>query len=735
MHGVDPQAFAFAINNIHDGNIFEKFCLDFLAKILQYNFISAGGIRDRGIDGLEHTFHREHYERTIYQLSIEKDYKNKIKNSINKLNLNKIKYDQFIYVTNLQIKAIDQLIDELVAEYKKPIQIYDQNWLVSHVNDTESTIRAYYIFIESYLHKFSLPGASYEVANIVDDPRLYVFLRQQWDDNSGNLKLDDFLADSLILYALEETDPDRGILLSRDNIIDRIRSLVKFDPQLLHDKIEERLKILSKNPQRINHHTKDDTFCLRFEERLAIKNRNLHDIALYERFRIDTVQDIEKYIRSLLITGKNGFQIVEYILHSLFFKQGLEFANFILKGTCEDVIEKALPDIVNEAVDANTKLWKGNASSGNEIKSSLLITIRNMVYNGTTSQKQFLDQLSHTYMMLFLLQCDPKLSTYFNAMAGKLNVYVCTSIIIPALTERFLDEPNKRYTNLLIRAHQAGVKLVINEGILDELASHFKFIKAKFEEYYKDWEYLYTEELEILYVQQIMIRAYFYSRMRGKVNNFDDFLNSFVSPTMRHLDSDLIELLKNDLHIEYVSNSPIGLHLDPSKLKLLSIELTKHKPTRKRAETDAATILTIHELREKNNELGTSGVFGYSTWWLSSDIVTQRAITSVFGEHYKDSCYMRPDFLYNYISLSPTRNEIKDAFAEIFPTLLGLNISFHIPQEITDQVIQYTKEHKNATPTRIKAQLRELADNLKSDPTYRTRERVELFLNDRVKQL
>jgi hypothetical protein len=154
-----------------------------------------------------------------------------------------------------------------------------------------------------------------------------------------------------------------------------------------------------------------------------------------------------------------------------------------------------------------------------------------------------------------------------------------------------------------------------------------------------------------------------------------------------------------------------------------------------RAHTDAEVILTIYGLRQQGNELGTGGIFGYRTWWLSSDVTTQKAATAVCGAKYANGCYMRPDFLYNYISLAPTKGEITEAFSGLFPTLLGVNISFHMPSDITELVHTFVKAYKGMNPARIKATLRELAENLKQDSAYRTRNRVRLFLDDRLQQL
>ena len=91
----------------------------------------------------------------------------------------------------------------------------------------------------------------------------------------------------------------------------------------------------------------------------------------------------------------------------------------------------------------------------------------------------------------------------------------------------------------------------------------------------------------------------------------------------------------------------------PSKtdVDLLSAELTKYKHSDATARNDAKMILSIYELRKLNSEESGCDIFGYRTWWLSKDTSTMRVANNVFGDRYQASCYMRPDFLYNYISL------------------------------------------------------------------------------------
>ncbi len=730
------EAIKYALSLIKDGNIFEQFSQDLLAKVLGYTFIPAGGIRDRGIDGLEHTFSREGLERTVYQSSIERDYKAKIKDTIETLRKNKIRVNQLVYVSNQQIPKKDVLQDELVQKYKIPINIYDLDWLALHINDSDQTIRSFNIFVDSQLHEFNRPGKSYTVTNLELDPRVYIYLRQQVEERQDDLKLDEILVDTLILYSLEDTDPDRGILLKRDEILERVRQLVKFDPSVLSKLIDARLGALSSKPRRINHHREDDAYCLRYEERIHTQNRNLSDVALQEAFLSDTRVMIEAYKPSDKTFQDFLLPLIFDLVHLLFYRQGIEFADFVLHEEITATFEKSLPELVSEIVDRG----KYTGVNAQELKIALLTTIRNIVYDGTKNQKEFLTRLSRTYVMLLLLQCDPQLSTYFSSLANKLRIYVGTSIIIPALSEIYIEKESRRYTNLLLGARNTGVQLIINEAILSELVAHFRMIKRIFTEDYKGREEVFTDDLSVIYIREIMIRAFFYSRLRGQVDTFNNFLGRFISPSLKNIQDDLVQLLKGEFGIDYIQNDSFGIHLDSDEVTKIENELRKYKVDKTsfgslmKAHNDAQVMLTIHALRERNNELGSTGVFGYHTWWLSSDVTTQKAAVAASGKKYIRTCYMRPDFLYNYVSFAPTKGAVEESFRNVFPTLLGVSLSWELPDGVVKEIHEFLSEHRDQPPSRIKAAIREAIDNLKQKPDKITSDFIRDNLESHLKE-
>ncbi len=726
MTGADPRAVEFALGKIDDGAIFERFAKDFLSKVLGAQFVPAGGLHDRGIDGFEHAFFGDRAHLTVYQVSIDQDPKSKIRDTLDKLRKKGVPAERLFYVTNRAVPKKDVLAEDMFGAYKIPIFIWDIAWFKDHVNDSPGTVKSYYVFVDSHMHTFSQPGQSYVVADLAGDPRLFVFLRQLWDEYRGDVPLEDILADTLILFALEGTDPDRDILMSREEILGKIARLVSFDVGLLTDGIDRRLDVLSRKPRRINHHRKEDKFVLPYPTRLEIQNRNLEDTALYEGFKESTEQKVRSYLGDEAeITPEEAFQLVERVLHKIFSQQGVEFADFVLQGEAARAVEKSLPDIVGEVVAQS-----GLRASPSRVGPSLLMAIRDVVYNGTPDQAEFLRRLSRTYMLLFLLKCDPQLATYFASMSSLLRIYVCTSILVPALSEYYLDERNRRYANLLKAARNAGAKLVVNDTIIGELAAHFRMIKKTFEDMHAGSEDVYAEEPEILYIHEIMIRAYFYARLRGQLSGFDSFLETFVSKNMLRLEDDLVEWLREEFGIEYVPDSSQNIEVDRYELQQLERELAEHKSSPEKARNDAKLVLTIYALRAQANEKGEAGIFGYRTWWLSTDTMTQRAVKKVCGTKYPTSAYMRADFLYNYVSIAPSREVIDKTFQVMFPSLVGVSISYHMPDEVTGVVHSFVREHASLNPGRVKSVLRELSDRLKTDQARANRQYVKHFLDE-----
>jgi hypothetical protein len=626
----------------------------------------------------------------------------------------------------------DRLVDA-AFESGKTLAIRDLDWFRVNVNTSPATAQAYMVFVDSSLHKFNLPGTAYEVADLDHDPRVYVFLRQLLDDAPPSSSLNTVLTDALILFALEGTDPAKGILKTRTEILETIKTAISFEPALIEPNIDGRLASLSRKPRRIRHHPARRRtaggYCLPYETRLEIQNRNVRDRQLYEQYKADTLGHIAEVVpNTQQLIADQVFELFELVVHQIFRDQGLEFAAFYEHADASASIEKFLPDVIAKVVDRETP----RVSNRNRLKSDILMLLRHVIYRGTTAQLGFLQRLCRTYAILFLLRCDPRLATYFTTLASKLEVFVDNSILIPAMSEHLLDKEHQRYSNLLRGAHQAGTRLVISQGIVSELAAHFRLVIDNFRLYYEGREDVYDDESALLYVPDIMLRAYFYAKARRQVRTFNAFIKRFVNPeaATQRIEEDVIEWVKAEYGIEFVTDNSLNVHLDRDDLRALTDELSRTKGSDPRARTDARMVLTVYALRERNNEKGDAGIFGYRTWWLSTDTKTAQAVRSVLGSKYPVSCYMRSDFLYHFIALAPSRDSVDRVFSNMFPSLSGVSVSHYVPDSAIESVRSYVAEHTEMSPGRIKARIRELTDELKSVDRTPNSRAVRLFLDE-----
>ncbi|MCE9730944.1 hypothetical protein [Pectobacterium sp. IFB5596] len=716
---------------IDDGFLFENFSQEFLSARLGYKFLSSGGIKDRGIDGLEYASEDANRPTSIFQITIDKKSEQKLIDTLDKLRDNSINYSRLTYVTSVEVKNKDKLIDMSNDDYGINLRIFDAKWIADNCNDSPATQSVIINFISRHLREMQKPGKEFVVNDFVKDPRLYVFLMQQIGRSSHEGNLNDKLIDSLILYSLRDTDPDKYILMTSDQIESAVREMFDFEVERLRSKINKRLKSLSKKPnKKINHHTRDndDSYCLPYETRLKIIADNSKDKILYNSFMDEAESVLRTKLKDEEVQIKKLPEILKKIVELIYYQQGLEFSDFLLNGGGSDLFESNLSDTVDLVLDASNIIDKNR----NRVKSALIMAIRDIVYSGSPQAKEYLKSLSKTYLMLFLMKCDPHIISYFQQMAGKMRIFVCTSILVPAFSEVYLEDQNKRYWSLLKSAKSRGVRLLVNDTILDELLYHIKNSYRVFQDNYKDNIDQFISGSEE-FVDQILIRSFLYAKNENKVNSYELYLDNFVSINSPLAKQELIDFLNEEFGIDYVSSSTneMKVNIDNNDLITLVNELSSVKGSAAKARADANLILTIYALRDMHGETKSS-LEGYKTWWLSSDTATHRTVSRLFKQKYPVSCYMRPDFLYNYISFTPPKNKINALYENTFPNLLGVQISNHVSSDIGRQVRQLIIGHGEKSSGRVKAKIRQLSDELKTNTGLDYEDKLISFFNERL---
>ena len=725
---VDLQAFDYVVSKVTDGFLFEKFAQDLLCQIVGIDFAPLGGVKDRGLDGIDHTWQQGSDDKTIYQISIEADPRAKVLRTVKKLKENGFKFTRLCYVTNREVREPDKLMEEVWTKEQVVLQLRDIAWLRGNVAKSEGTLKVYADFVRNHAHSLPQQSSNLLVTDFASDPRVFVFLRQQLDSKTEGTSLRDLLVDSLILFGLEGTDPDKELLRSRAEIIAEISKVIKFPINQIEGYIDSRLAVLSDKPRQINHHTKQQKYCLPYETRLRLDEQRIKDTALFEGFNTHSHERLQKQLKLQKVEASRPEFLLSQTLNQIFRKQGLDFADFVLNQKDPKVVETALPDVVHGVMDAAGV----PPTTRTQVGLALLGTIREIIYRGTPTELDYLRKLARSYMVLFLVQCDPHVCNYFDSLASKLRVFVCNSIIVPALSEICVAKENRRFWNLLLEARNAGVKLYMNKVALDELVSHIRLAIKTYNEEYRGLEEHYSDERTLRYVRPILIRAYLYQKAHGDSMKFDQFIYKFVSPQAKAsiMAQEMITFLRDEFGIEYVDDGALGFTMDKEKCATLVTELVKLKRTAHQAENDARTVLTIYGLREKDNESGKAGIFGFRTWWLSMDTTTHRAVTTCFKDRKLVSCYLRPDFLLHYIALSARSSSASKVFDQMFPTLIGVSLAHHVTDEMSHGVHDAIKRHKDLSSARVKAVIGSLSTQLMTEAASGKGKRLRHVLDD-----
>ena len=76
---------------------------------------------------------------------------------------------------------------------------------------------------------------------------------------------------------------------------------------------------------------------------------------------------------------------------------------------------------------------------------------------------------------------------------------------------------------------------------------------------------------------------------------------------------------------------------------------------------------------------------------------------------------MRPEFILNFIALSPDSEEVRRSYETIFPTLLGVRLSNRMREDIFHDVMEKVKEAWEVDEARARAKVEDMSNRLKGD--------------------
>ena len=724
MPAIDHSLVEIALTRV-TGQDFEKFVNAFLPAIIGVEYLPLGGVHDGGADAFKDMgLYEEAQSNIFYQTSTQENHKAKIRHTVKRLREFGRDPRSLVYVTAQKVRMLDKDEEALTRETGVFVRIRDAGWIVYNINRSTATIAAFENFLKPKLAFLGGVGGATFIENTkhLDSRAICVFLGQEVERRSKS-KLIESVSDSLILWSLEETDPDKGILATRMDIIQRIEKVLPTAKHFIRGVLNGRLKQLSSkgNPtgREIRWYRKTDQFCLPYETRQLVEQENIDD----ESLKVRVLGDFEACSQELSedISPRRTARIAHRAIVLTFEKQGLELAAFLEKRIGE-YKELSISDQVDEALQES--LQEGNFTDDIIItKEVVLTTIRKAFYESTEDQRRYFSKLSRTYSLLFSLRADPRIVEYFQSMSSNLVLFVGTDILIQALSERYLREEDQMTCNMLRMMKDAGADLILAQPVVEEVHSHLKSTDWEFKDDFLETEQYVTIDIA-RHSPKILIRSYFYARLRplpgvNSPQSWKSFIGQVcdyeVLNSQRGCDQ-IRKYLGERFTLRFMSTEDLEDLVSREEVQTLADRLDEIRSDKRRilADNDAKLVLSVYGKRRAMGEEHKPNPYGYRTWWLTHETRVREATVDLVRE--RGSQYiMRPEFLLNFIALSPTTEEIRRAYETVFPTLLGVKLSNRLREDLFHDLMRKVKDTRSVDDARARVMMSDYSDRLKGD--------------------
>ena len=275
--------------------------------------------------------------------------------------------------------------------------------------------------------------------------------------------------------------------------------------------------------------------------------------------------------------------------------------------------------------------------------------------------------------------------------------------------------------NMLRILREAGSTLVLTQTVVEEIQAHLAASDAEFRSDFLAVE-PYVDKTIARHASKILIRAYFYAKLSTLRDESPSGWTSYIGQICTY--KDLQKKNKSRRQVGHYLIEKFGFeYLDMEELKKLANQrevdelaekLSQIKTSQILAENDARQILAVYGKRKKLHEEHRANPYGYRTWWLTHETKVTHFTTELVGR--QGSRYiMRPEFILNFIALSPTTAEIRRSYDTVFPTLLGVRLSNRMRDGVFHDVMGRARDLRKVDDARARVLMSEMSNNLKGD--------------------
>lgn len=505
-----------ALSRYTDFFHFEQLCIEIMGYYGYPRIKKIGGYKDDGVDALSSDIYHDDTQITrVFQFTMQKDIKGKIKNTINKLRINGVSFDELILVTSQIVNNIDSLTKSFRLENTKTLQIYDLNTFVTIINQHKELLIRYFPNLNTQIE------ADFFRDNIFSD--------------SAEDQLNMSMIKSTLLYSLS---PELKTQQQRKNLFDKaVLSLIsmvdeggsideimdefhkKFGKILMEEQVRASLQRLSSK-----------NLCISVENRYkASKKAKMEMMEGIEHVEQRTNALIDDIIAQthVVATGikcskDDDKQMMLNIRKTL---------NLFFKFYGTDLALNA--DVISSDLVRKQELIK--ILSDNlpvDLSECLIYSLGCILSNPTDEQAATISLWAKAFIGTQLMKLDPMLSAFQkNAFGDKIYI-LDTDFVLNCMVKhaRFSEV----YSYLLNELLRMKCQIYIPDSVVREVIIHAEYSQRNYN-YFKNTFEAMDESIVYEKVQNVFVIDYFVSQLKGKAdfseNSFSSYIHNIYEPS------------------------------------------------------------------------------------------------------------------------------------------------------------------------------------------------------------
>ena len=706
--------------------LFEEFASAFLSTLYPDLRTLASPAGDQGRDAELFSYGRVH---TVLQYSVTQSWSNKIRVTAQKISKNLPDARVLIYVTNQSIlSAADSLKRDLLDEYGIVLDVHDAAWFLDRFSGNEgreiAAERLAMKIVDPYLASRGVLEHTAPILSSTEYQAALTFLQLQWEDDTREKGLTKFSFQALVRAVLRNTNSESRI--SRIDVHKQIVDMFpNHDPARIKCLTDSALKKLTK--RYIRHWEKPDEFCLTYEEVQRVRER----LAEVEVANISLDCEIRSCLAHYEIDPEQmelSCALIRSALDRYLFGRGEAFASAITNNRLDKLGVDELENSVKYVVGSE-KITISNENRG-KITNVIFSCIVELLTDPSMDVQSHLRSKADAYTLFAFLGQTTDVQTAVSMMFSHGEIWLDTTIVLPLFAERLIPtDRQRRFSQMLNVASQAGIKLRITPGVIEEVERH---INNRCQAYLHMHHSRWTGSVPFL--------ADAYLRSGRAPSGFGSWKENFMGA--ERPEDDIADFLKEFFAIERKSLGEEVMKADAEIRALVQEAWHSAHARRRDADSGGLDEITIHRLvrHDVENYLGVVELrrreglspLGYSAWWLTLDRsagYVDNEIRKSLGNRAPATPAMSADFLVNYLSIGPVRfKAAKDAEATL-PIALDIGSFAELPSDLLNEAERIRREAGDLPEHIVRRRVRDCLDSAKRRPGHMTREGIQTVLD------